>query len=358
MKIYTFLILLYFSISILYAQNLVPNPSFEKVDSTARNRLSPHQYRNKHFAKQWFVPNGSSPDLIYSRYDDYGKMARLGKASMGLFVHSTKLFDGKRDYREYVECELKSPLVAGKEYIVEFWVKLIYEFTDGAGTSHIGCYLSKKRIDGNTNQDRFALSPQFMSDSTKILNNFEEWKRIGGKYIAKGGESYIIIGSFLPLERIKCQTYARFFSMDYYYIIDDVFVGEKMTDIPTERNIVLKNLEFEYASNVIRTTSYGELDSLVDYLKYKLDLNVQISGHTDNKGTDGYNDTLSYDRAKAVADYFVNKGINTKRLTYGGYGRSMPIADNNTTAGRQRNRRVEFMLKQVKFTKRLLLFDL
>ena len=71
-------------------------------------------------------------------------------------------------------------------------------------------------------------------------------------------------------------------------------------------------------------------------------IKVQISGHTDNTGTDEYNMQLSLDRAKAVADYLISKGIDAKRLTWRGYGASKPVADNTTEEGRAMNRRTEF----------------
>ncbi len=71
------------------------------------------------------------------------------------------------------------------------------------------------------------------------------------------------------------------------------------------------------------------------------DLKVKIEGHTDNAGDDATNMTLSTDRAEAVKAYFVSKGISEDRITVEGFGETTPIADNNTAAGRVKNRRVE-----------------
>ena len=74
---------------------------------------------------------------------------------------------------------------------------------------------------------------------------------------------------------------------------------------------------------------------------------LAIEGHTDNRGSNELNEKLSADRAKAVLDYIVNKGgINASRLNSQGFGPQRPIADNNTNDGRQRNRRVEFIIKE------------
>ena len=68
---------------------------------------------------------------------------------------------------------------------------------------------------------------------------------------------------------------------------------------------------------------------------------LTIEGHTDSKGTDEYNMTLSQKRANAVRAYLIEKGIAESRLKATGFGETTPIADNNTSAGRAKNRRVE-----------------
>ncbi|MCX6269769.1 MAG: OmpA family protein, partial [Bacteroidetes bacterium] len=73
-------------------------------------------------------------------------------------------------------------------------------------------------------------------------------------------------------------------------------------------------------------------------------LKVEISSHTDSKGSDQYNQVLSENRAKSVVDYLINAGIDKSRLIYKGYGESQPIATNETDEGRQLNRRTEFKI--------------
>jgi outer membrane protein OmpA-like peptidoglycan-associated protein len=71
-------------------------------------------------------------------------------------------------------------------------------------------------------------------------------------------------------------------------------------------------------------------------------LTIEISGHTDNVGSNLYNQQLSEDRAKSVVEYLIDNGIDAGRLTYAGYGEEQPIATNETEEGRQMNRRTEF----------------
>ena len=71
---------------------------------------------------------------------------------------------------------------------------------------------------------------------------------------------------------------------------------------------------------------------------------IEISGHTDNVGSDSFNQKLSEDRAKSVARYIILKGIPRERIDFVGYGESEPIASNDTSEGRKENRRVEFKI--------------
>jgi len=74
------------------------------------------------------------------------------------------------------------------------------------------------------------------------------------------------------------------------------------------------------------------------------ELKIEISGHTDNKGSAKANQALSERRAKTVVDYLLGQGILKDRLTYKGYGQTQPIATNDTDEGRQLNRRTEFKI--------------
>lgn len=109
--------------------------------------------------------------------------------------------------------------------------------------------------------------------------------------------------------------------------------------------VVLKNIFFDFDKSDLQPASFVELDVLVDYLTHNK-VNIEIGGHTDNQGTDEYNDRLSEERAKAVYEYLLSHGITADRLSYRGYGKRQPIADNNTEEGRAANRRTEFKIVQ------------
>ena len=112
---------------------------------------------------------------------------------------------------------------------------------------------------------------------------------------------------------------------------------------PIEPNaaITLKNIFFETNRYDIKPESEPELNEVVQLLKENPTLRIQISGHTDNSGKPADNRTLSENRAKAVTNYLVAKGIAPGRLSAKGFGDTQPVADNATPEGRARNRRTE-----------------
>ncbi len=107
------------------------------------------------------------------------------------------------------------------------------------------------------------------------------------------------------------------------------------------KNWVLDNCNFDFGKATLQESSYPVLDELVAYLKRKEDDRIEIGGHTDNVGNAASNLKLSLDRANAVRDYLMSKGIDGARLTAKGYGMTQPIADNKTEDGRAENRRTE-----------------
>jgi outer membrane protein OmpA-like peptidoglycan-associated protein len=111
--------------------------------------------------------------------------------------------------------------------------------------------------------------------------------------------------------------------------------------------VVLRSIEFEYDSAVIRPSSYDVLDAVVGSLTDNLDIErVEVQGHTDERGNDDYNFDLSNRRAASVVDYLTKHGIDAKRLTSQGYGETQPIDKAHNEAAWSKNRRVEFIIQK------------
>jgi outer membrane protein OmpA-like peptidoglycan-associated protein len=110
-------------------------------------------------------------------------------------------------------------------------------------------------------------------------------------------------------------------------------------------NFAAKNIFFATGSYKLLEKSYASLNGIVSLLKSDASLMIDIDGYTDSQGSDESNQVLSDNRAGAVKNYLVSKGIDASRLKSTGYGETKPVADNTTAAGRARNRRTEMNVR-------------
>ncbi|MEO4048711.1 OmpA family protein [Pseudomonas sp. CAU 1711] len=102
------------------------------------------------------------------------------------------------------------------------------------------------------------------------------------------------------------------------------------------------DVKFDFDKSVVKEGSYGDIQSLAEFMKQYPQTSTVVEGHTDSIGTDAYNQGLSERRANAVRDLLVNQyGVSGDRVSSVGYGESRPVADNGTDEGRAINRRVE-----------------
>jgi outer membrane protein OmpA-like peptidoglycan-associated protein len=107
------------------------------------------------------------------------------------------------------------------------------------------------------------------------------------------------------------------------------------------RSYKLDNVYFDFGKASLRPESNKELNELHDYLSRKTKINIEIAGHTDNVGNDADNLKLSQQRADAIRQFLIKKGIAPARVIAKGYGETQPVSDNTTDKGRQLNRRTE-----------------
>ncbi|MBE9480254.1 MAG: PD40 domain-containing protein [Bacteroidetes bacterium] len=163
-----------------------------------------------------------------------------------------------------------------------------------------------------------------------------------------------LTGEFLVVLPIN-RDYALNVSKDGYLFYSENFAltGEYsdihpyFKDIPLKpikvgENVILKNIFFETDKYDLKEESEIELMKLIGFLNNNPRIKIEISGHTDNIGEEEYNLILSQNRAKAVYDYLILNDIEKNRLTYKGYGFSLPNDTNETEEGRANNRRTEF----------------
>ena len=107
------------------------------------------------------------------------------------------------------------------------------------------------------------------------------------------------------------------------------------------KRFVMRNINFEFDSAVLSESSYAEIDSLAAFLMDNPLIKIEISGYTDNSGSDEHNMTLSLERAAAVMTALLDREISVTRIEAVGYGASRPLVPNDSEKNKALNRRVE-----------------
>jgi OmpA-OmpF porin, OOP family len=120
-------------------------------------------------------------------------------------------------------------------------------------------------------------------------------------------------------------------------------IGPPAVPVPKE-NWVLVGVNFDFNKTSLRPESVPVLDHTVEILLKNPEVKVEIQGHTDNIGSDKHNQKLSLQRAEAVRNFLITKGVAPNRLTAVGFGENRPITDNNSEQGRALNRRIELKI--------------
>ncbi len=163
-------------------------------------------------------------------------------------------------------------------------------------------------------------------------------------------------GEFLVCVPVNSEYALNVSKENYLFFSENIFLkGVKNNTNPHLINIalnpivegstvVLRNIFFESGKFDLLKESLVELEKLVQFLTLNPGVSIEISGHTDNVGSEDYNIELSANRAKAVYEYLITKNIAPDRLKYKGYGFSVPISVNDTQQGRAQNRRTEIKI--------------
>ncbi|MCC5916136.1 MAG: PD40 domain-containing protein [Cryomorphaceae bacterium] len=166
-----------------------------------------------------------------------------------------------------------------------------------------------------------------------------------------GNGSFFII---LPGHRNYAMSVDR---VSYLFHSENFSLSAEGADAPKEMvvylqkleqggKVVLRNIFFAYDDYKLEENSFTELARVVHLLEKNPELRIEITGHTDNQGSDGYNEKLSANRAQSVRNFLVEKGISPGRVTAVGKGASEPMATNKTEEGRAQNRRIEMTIIQ------------
>jgi len=123
--------------------------------------------------------------------------------------------------------------------------------------------------------------------------------------------------------------------------------GVKKNDLKKDQKLEIKNISFKADSTNIQKSYEPTLNKIADFLTTHNDVIIEIGGHTNNSCDDIICNRLSEERAKSVMNYLINSGVAKSQLRSKGYGRTQPVASNNSSYGRRRNQRVEIKILDI-----------
>jgi outer membrane protein OmpA-like peptidoglycan-associated protein len=350
----------------------------------------------------WKTFDQQTPDLIVS---DSGvacpnfPTAYKGRRMVGLIMYHP-FTDGNQatDYHELVSGTLKKPLEVGKTYRISVRVysddslgvrhlRQVYGKAalpptatelaadrnntriQGVECGNFGFHFSEGPINTRENfwqsQLDFPLKPQV--NYADIVRTNGQWQTLNMSFTARHPYQYFLFGNFFsdgvtPInmdaaqrEKIDQSNAALPFWKKIkrigYYCFDDFSIQEiKETDL---EKTILKDkklsleaaLLFDTGLSELRTEAQPVVGQLADMLLRNPTLQIEIGGHTDNIGGTNSNQILSEARARSVHDALLSRQIPSTQIRWHGYGENVPIAPNDTEAGRQKNRRVEISIK-------------
>ncbi|MDQ3102073.1 MAG: OmpA family protein [Bacteroidota bacterium] len=356
--------------------NMITNPGFEGSQRLYCNWTQDARKFNTNMM-DWNSPTQTTPDHFSMNNDPtcwaHPSKHSSGKQSThgGLCMAGIKIF-GKGNtptyWHEYLQSELPQTLEAGKKYIAECWVLRAVRSNDAS--NNIGILLTDTPV---STRDCLPLYITPDVNEEKVVKG--GWHKVSGVFEADGTERYLLIGNFYG-DEVTTHERQPEGERGAYYFIDDVNVRLAPPDAqlspkpkesvpPPPREVAephassndldihqvepnvgtrvrLDNVQFEFDRSTLLPGFEKELDKLVDLMTDYPFLRVEIEGHTDNEGSDVYNEKLSTERAEAVVNYLVKKDVNKERLTWKGYGESKPLVPNDSDANMAINRRVEF----------------
>ncbi len=215
---------------------------------------------------------------------------------------------------------------------------------------------SVKKLDGDMNGDQLDI--QQIAETKSSQSSRVKWCRFSanlkydpltgymkGEYVSTDcrnvmGDLILYRMDFklsLAAEPETSQLWFDQFLKDYAEGLNAPEIHRKERD-----NFVFEPIYFDYDKFEIRPEHNAFLDGLIKVVKGHSDLRVKVTGHTDSDGSLEYNDSLSMNRARAITDYFVKRGIRADRLVIDFKGERDPIDSNTSPEGKQRNRRVDF----------------
>ena len=355
--IYGIITFLIFCINVdVKAQNLFANSDFEQLNNCT-------EYHQDCASEAWFYIKPSAtplftPNVVPKPFS--------GKDLLILPIENVYYFHKKMQFVYTMFC---CELQRGKSYKLSFYVN-----TTGKTFYGMDFYFRKNEF---TSENFYpdAVKASIHISAEDIVNELDGWNYVEKMYTAIGDEKFCLLGN-LAKEKFDFSSYQRMNkSGDIFYFIDDIVfkpvipqplcvdykinleklynqnfrhtelvLVDKKNEIVTD-TITVPAVFFETDKSILKPVFKKLLDSLTINLFTKNVLKIVVEGHTDSKGTLQRNTILSTERAAAVRNYILNKIPDLKEIIFAvGKADALPVADNNSEAGRRQNRRVKIIL--------------
>ncbi len=353
-KVISLLFFILFSFQIK-AQNFVANGGFEKYEAcpvAIGNLVSD--------LKDLSAPTNGSTDYFNTcAKNEVGipqnfkgeQEAIEGSGYAGLYFYSPN------DYREYIQFKLKQPLHKGSTYKVAMQLSLAE--SSELAMQEITVLFTNELLSLDTNQnlspsrlDRFKVD-RFSYISLKVnraIFDSAKWTYVEAEFEAKGHEKYLTVGNFKNNKNTRIigltDDEKNTKRMSYYYLDDVNLTPIEDTAFEMNTPFVLNQLQFEFDTAKLTQKARKEIEKVYHHLKKNSKIQLQIYGHTDDLGSETYNQYLSSRRARAVALYLQELGLKEKRIRWEGKGDKMPLFKGTSTKERDANRRVEFVITE------------
>lgn len=355
------------------SSNLVFNGDFELYKYKPVLIVNSGHNRIEELIPGWVSPGTSADYYNYNRkiqdVPDHMAVSVSRTGYAGIMVYNSR----RDSYSEHLQTELKHRLTKGQKYCITFDVML----------SCNSGYFTEKFEALFSSGTSYASSDSSTSDSVRrftyynTFDNTNRWQQLCECFTADGTERYLTLGLFSLTDAEATRTLPRHTSlMDInaaaYYLIDNVSVKEVSEEYTCVQKLVVKRLEkkkqealknnvfavlltgeaksitfknvqFETNRSDLKKESFPELEQLLAFLENS-NAAIEIAGFTDNVGSAELNQTLSLARAESIKTWLVTRNIEGFRLSTIGFGASNFVADNDTEANRQLNRRVEIRL--------------
>ncbi|MDQ3192482.1 MAG: hypothetical protein M3Q58_12885 [Bacteroidota bacterium] len=331
--------------SLFGQDNLVPNPSFEKLDG------KPKKIGEVDKATPWNSPTLGTAEIFWegaksadisSPKNKLGyQVARTGENYAGAILYDKK----NQDLREYLQVELTEELDSGKIYCVEFFVNIAD--LSKYSIDLVGAYLSKQKLSFE-NMDPISVVPQIVNKAGRVLGNQTDWEIVCGEIKATGGEKYLIIGNYFTDKQLKVGRLRKprgmMGSQNFYgyYFIDDVSViqqdenyacdcfkkvhgantvnivyskvsGDTEERLQPEDLIESKTIFYESGKVDFSSSSLPDLNVIIKLMNENNDFVLEVTGYGDEAEL-AADSLIGEKRVKKVAEHLSKNGIRKDRI--------------------------------------------